>query len=537
MRWSALGFYVTWSIEKVFLWDPGKGYFVLCLFMFFFLFHSCTHFSKMSQTTVRCSVLSALLYGSSDLWLYMCHFLPDAACSALTCSSKSLQAATQHVLWRYRKWWELRYMPHGFPHAKRLSYVTLDEHRPLLSSELTHVHFSPLTSFVTTDTCRLLTGLRYVQFQRGTDAQLSVLSVLTQLQELNLSWCQGFTDKGLLTLSALTQLRHLDLSGCRYLTDQGVRSLSGLVQLRHVALESCSQLTDASLSLVTSTWSELRRLSVSNCRRLTDTSFLSLSRLRNLEHLDLWDCQQLTDQGALCVSALTQLRVLILWGCKRITDATMSYLGHCTRLQNLNLGHCRTFTYAGFLQLSSLSRLQRLQLQHCYSLTDTTLIHMVRLLPELRSLDLTGNANISDRGMAAVVQLTQLKCLLLKQCRQITDTGLYSLSGLTHLQKLDLNNCSQLTDVGLGYLSRLTQLRILHLGECGKLSDRGIQTVSRQHPQLWFLHLSGCTQITDVGFASLVAIRRLKLLSFSGCYKITTAAKLELSRLLPYCYM
>ena len=72
-----------------------------------------------------------------------------------------------------------------------------------------------------------------------TDTSLVHLQFLTQLQTLDLSYCELLTDVGLAYLQGLTQLQTLDLSYCVLITDAGLVHLQGLTQLQTLTLSHC----------------------------------------------------------------------------------------------------------------------------------------------------------------------------------------------------------------------------------------------------------------------------------------------------------
>ena len=57
---------------------------------------------------------------------------------------------------------------------------------------------------------------------------------------------------------------------------------------------------------------------------------------------------------------------------------------------------------------------------------------------------------------------------------QLTDVGLNHLRVLTQLRHLNLRWCELITDAGLAHLERLTNLRYLNLWNCSRITDAGI---------------------------------------------------------------
>ena len=72
---------------------------------------------------------------------------------------------------------------------------------------------------------------------------IRVLSGLTSLRYLNLSYCAGVTDVSLVSLKAFPGLRQLFLRGCPHITDVGLVHLRELTALTTLELTDCKQLS------------------------------------------------------------------------------------------------------------------------------------------------------------------------------------------------------------------------------------------------------------------------------------------------------
>ncbi len=124
-------------------------------------------------------------------------------------------------------------------------------------------------------------------------------------------------------------------------------------------------------------------------------------------------------------------------------DETLSWVGDLHRVNALNLSGCANVTDKGLKVLEKLPHLQSLDLSRTVAdpsyggkpLTDASLKH-VEHLTELKELILDGN-NITDRGMSHLSRLANLEMLSLRETR-ITDDGLQALRGLKNLQFLDV---------------------------------------------------------------------------------------------------
>src|SRR5262249_6867779 len=105
----------------------------------------------------------------------------------------------------------------------------------------------------TDETLRMLEklpGLKRLCLQgaRITDKGLEDLSVLGELEELDLRSCKNITDKGIGHLSKMTNLRRVELYDTQ-IGDKGLESLCTLNNLKHLDIHS-THVTDVGLKLL-----------------------------------------------------------------------------------------------------------------------------------------------------------------------------------------------------------------------------------------------------------------------------------------------
>ncbi|KAK9866889.1 hypothetical protein WJX84_004306 [Apatococcus fuscideae] len=133
-----------------------------------------------------------------------------------------------------------------------------------------------------------------------THACMQALSRLTQLTELNLKYAKIVPpEPDLAVLSPLANLQNLNLGGCRVLhapkfrvvRDCDMSALSGLSALRELNLSFCQNITDAGLAELR-TLSNLKTLDVANCPMLSDGGLddviTSLPRLSQMNCSRTW---------------------------------------------------------------------------------------------------------------------------------------------------------------------------------------------------------------------------------------------------------
>lgn len=125
-----------------------------------------------------------------------------------------------------------------------------------------------------------------------TDASLSKL---TNIQKLDL-FQSDITDDGLLILSRMTTLYALNISYCENITDTGLQHLTALHQLNSLDISLCDNITDESLLHLT-TMSKLNSLNINRCNNITNTGLMHLLVLDKLTSLDVSECENITENG------------------------------------------------------------------------------------------------------------------------------------------------------------------------------------------------------------------------------------------------
>jgi len=172
------------------------------------------------------------------------------------------------------------------------------------------------------------------------------------------------------------------------------------------------------------------------------------------------------------------------------TDQHLEALRGLTALRGLWLGDTRV-TDKGLANLTELSQLRELSLDRNSAITDAGLAHIAGLT-KMETL-LLGRTGITDAGLAKLRGMTELGLLTLDRTK-ITDVGMAHLAGMVKLYSLALDG-TRITDAGLKYLRKMDCLRTLHLSATN-ISDAGLAQL-RDLPIDWLL-LDG-TAITDAG--------------------------------------
>ena len=314
-----------------------------------------------------------------------------------------------------------------------------------------------------------------------TDDRLEHLKALSNLQSLNLSFCNKITDVGLEHLKALSNLQSLNLKACERITDDGLKHLKALPSLQSLDLSRCERISDVGLEHLKAL-SSLQSLGLSSCKRISDVALEHLKALVNLQSLKLNACYEITDNGLQHLGTLSQLRSLDLSSCNRITANGWKHLKRLANLQSLILNGLDV-TDQGLHHLKALTNLESLQFGGCDEMTDDGLNHL-SALTKLRSLRLYGCRKLTGNGLRHLTGLTNLISLDLGSFFRITDGGgLGHLGALTNLQFLSLDN-GFITNDDLGHLRALTNLQSLSLMGCDQITDTAVEELKAAIPGL-----------------------------------------------------
>jgi|GEM_PF-2276030 len=311
-----------------------------------------------------------------------------------------------------------------------------------------------------------------------TDASLAELAPLDQLEILQLYQAKPFAKLDLACLENKPRLRRLITGGIEP-TDEGFARIGKLPALEHLMTDFTSA-TDAGMS--------------------------QLAKLSNLKTLALSSSQEpsrVTPEGMAAIGKLTQLVNLTISGKFSRGNATAEagvsdrivagWSPQLKQLKSLHLFNCRLGD-AGLGELRKLPALMRLNLSGELEITDDGMAHL-GTMTTLKHLSLA-NAAITDEGLSRLKGLTGLESLVFYNApqAQVSDSGLARLAGFSKLEKLVITN-AKVQGRGLAPFTTLTSLSL----ENNPVDDAGVEVLVR-NKQLTDLNLSG-SKITDKSFS------------------------------------
>lgn len=183
---------------------------------------------------------------------------------------------------------------------------------------------------------------------------------------------------------------------------------------------------------------------------------------------------------------------------------------HCPKLTSLNLAGWANVDKAGLLAIAECRKLETLNLSLCAQKTAEKGLEAILInCRNLKRLFLNGSFLLN--GLHALPSDTQLRVLSMKDCR-IPDALLEAVSRCSELRELYLGSDNLRepdVEMGIGFLEteaglfamadRLSTLTVLDIKGCVKtVKGATLETLVTKLSQLQRLHITGCTEVTEV---------------------------------------
>ncbi|KAJ9101185.1 hypothetical protein QFC21_003404 [Naganishia friedmannii] len=245
-----------------------------------------------------------------------------------------------------------------------------------------------------------------------------VWSHSTYLRELRLTGNESITDDG------FPRLKTLPDNGWNYATTPaepaGGTSLQGreidaacrnapkvdsFAYLRTVDLTGCTGISDEAIASIIAAAPKIRALTLAKCVNLTDAAIDSVAKLgKQLHYLHAAHLNQITDP-AVCTLArsCTRMRYLDLAGCELLTDMSVFEIAqNMTKLRRIGLVKVTNITDQAIYALvdasdSEAPLLERVHLSFCDNLSVGAITHLLKHIPKITHLSLTGVSAFRDR--------------------------------------------------------------------------------------------------------------------------------------------
>jgi len=190
----------------------------------------------------------------------------------------------------------------------------------------------------------------------------------------------------------------------------------------------------------------------------------------------------------------------------------------------------------------------------------------VATMNALRSLNISGNEEITDIEVSYLANLTKLKVLIMSGCKNVTPVGLCTIAHLP-LEELNVSNCrlnenhleiikkmkflrtlvmnfNRVRDTSMSYLLSLNQLQSLSISGCRNINPSSLASLEKiplselhmdnvcsdlhlsfigKCKSLKKLNIHGNNKVSDVGLAHITGLSKLTILDVGYCENITSA--------------
>ncbi len=201
-------------------------------------------------------------------------------------------------------------------------------------------------------------------------------------------------------------------------------------------------------------------------------------------------------------------------------DETVRWLLQFPQLKRLRLA-VNTVSPETLSDLKTLVEMEELLLQDA-TIDDQQITTVLRSMPALKRLTMRRLSKVTDRGLAAISDCSQLEVLALIEMSQISGAALQPLTQVPKLRSLDLRNCGQLALADFEQLTSLAGLSELKLGGPAVTDD--VLSVAAGLPSLVSLTIEDA-QISGPGLQRLAqapgVATRLRSLTIARCFGVT----------------
>lgn len=291
---------------------------------------------------------------------------------------------------------------------------SIHPHRLLLCGLLKSSH-SSLTSLVLND---------FLQFNPPVDIH-PTLPHLGKLKRLDISRIPLITDVTIHLISAHVgeRLEVLYIKGVLGVSDDGIAQLvRSCNRLKVLDISHMHQLTDKSGVAIGQNLSELEMFHARDNYKMTNNSVdVIFQNCEKLVQATFWGFIKVTRVGLDIDASASNLVLLNLWGCIGLTDDCVARLRTLTNLRSLCVSECHKLTDSFVLEITQiLPQLQHLQMRYLKRITDDSLNVMSLRMSKLFSLDVSFCTKLSIGGLSK----------LLLNCRSLSELRLYSCTQL-----------------------------------------------------------------------------------------------------------
>ncbi|GJX91545.1 EIN3-binding F-box protein 2-like protein [Tanacetum coccineum] len=406
----------------------------------------------------------------------------------------------------------------------------------------------------------------------GDEALIEVSKECHLLESLDLSQCPSISDVGLASIAEnCPNLCSITLESCKNIGNKSLQAIArNCTNLQSISIKECPLIGDRGIATLCSSSSVLTKVKL-QALNITDLSLAVIGRYgKSITSLALTSLPNMTPKGFWAMGnakGLESLMSLTVTWCYGITDISLVAIGHgCRVLKHMTLKKCCFVSDKGLVSFTKAARyLESLQLEECNRITQhgilgtlsnqsskLTSFSLVKCMgikdlvqepvdfsesQSLRSLTIKNCIGFGNSNLATITKLCpNLHNLDLTGLCGINDTGLYEFlkTCKVGLVKVNLSDCINLTNKVVVTLAEIHggSLEMLNLDGCKKISDESLAAIAENCLFLKDLDVSKCC-ITDSGVSCLsnVGHMNLRVLSLSGCSRVSNESVLSLEKL------
>lgn len=224
---------------------------------------------------------------------------------------------------------------------------------------------------------------------------------------------------------------------------------------------------------------------------------------------------------------------------KNITDKIVCNLLPKSRMYliHLNMRDCEHLKRPAFTSVSECRNIQDLNLSGCLGLDDDAMTTVVKGCKILLYLNVS-HTNLTDGALRAVAKYClNLQFLSLAFDGKFSDRGLHYLATgkcAKKLEYIDLSGCLQITPLGFQNLANgCTNLTSLILNEFPTLLDDSITIMTEKCHKIHTVSFLGSPLLTDESFKHLAQLKTLKVIKVDGNHRISDVSMKMVGKLCP----